>query len=207
MKKTALLIALLTAFGSSFAQTQVTQTVNVVIPSVTLIAIVGNSTQNLTYIAPTTAGANMADVSSATPIYLQYSSMMNAASTNRAIYVTASTSETSLAGITLKVVATVPVVDAAGITSNGNLGATGGIVNIVTPQTSGVTGIVATGNPVASTPKLISGITSGFTGTTATSGAALTYSTTMSGITAAQYAALRADTYTVAVVYTLADTI
>lgn len=207
MKKIILLFASLIAFGSSNAQTTVTQTVNVVIPSVTLIAIVGNTAQNLTYIAPTVAGANMADVSSATPVYLQYSSMMNAASTDRSIYVNASTSETSLAGITLKVVATVPVVDAAGILSNGDLGASGGIVNIVNPMTSGVTGIVSPGTAAAGTPKLISSITSGFTGTTATSGAALTYSTTMSGITSAQYAALRADTFTVAVVYTLADTI
>lgn len=206
MKKTFLLFASMIAFGSSFAQ-NVSQTVNVVIPSVTLIAINGNTPQSLTYIAPTVAGANMDNVSSTTPIYLQYSSMMNAASTDRAIYVTSSTSETSLAGITLKVVATIPTVDAAGITSNGDLGTTGGIVNIINPTTSGVTGIVSTGNPVTGTPKLVSSITSGFTGTTATSGAALTYSTTMSGITSAQYAALRADTYTISVTYTLSDTI
>lgn len=206
MKKIIFLFASLIAFSSSFAQ-NVSQTVNVIIPSVTLIAINGNAPQSLTYVTPTVAGANMDNVSSTTPIYLQYSSMMNAASTDRSIYVTSSTSETSLAGITLKVVATIPTVDAAGITSNGDLGVTGGIVNIIQPTTSGVTGIVSTGNPVTGTPKLVSSITSGFTGTTATSGAALTYSTTMSGITSAQYAALRADTYTISVTYTLSDTI
>jgi hypothetical protein len=203
MKKIVLLFASFFAFGAANAQTA-SQTVNVVIPQVTLIGIATNTAQSLTYIAPGSAGANMADVSSGTPIYLQYSSMMLAASTDRAIYVTTSTSETNLTGITLTAVATVPAVNTT--TSNGNIGVTGGTVAIINPTTSGITGLQATSVATA-TPKLVSGITSGFTGTTATAGAAITYSTTMTGITAAQYALLRADTYTVSVTYTLSDTL
>jgi hypothetical protein len=125
---------------------------------------------------------------------------------NRSIYVTSSTSETSVAGIKLTVTASIPTVDATGVLSNGNIGTTGGTVNILNGG-AGLTGIVSTGVPTSTSPKLVQGITSGFTGTTNTSGASVVYSASIDGIPAATYATIRAKSYAIAVLYTLADTI
>jgi hypothetical protein len=210
MKKIVLLFASLIAFGSAYSQANVTQTVNVVIPAVTLINIASNTTQTMTLGAPTVAGANATDVSTPTnTIYIQYSSIMSATSTaaSRSIYVTSSTTETSLAGIKLTVAASIPTVDATGVASNGNLGTTGGTVNIINPGLT-VAGIVSTGVPTSTSPKLVQGITSGFTGTTNTSGASVVYTASINtAVSAAIYATIRAKSYAVAVLYTLADTI
>lgn len=210
MKKIILFFASVIAFNTANAQANVTQTVNVVIPAVTLINIASNTAQTMNMGAPTTAGANITDISTPTnTIYIQYSSMMSATSvaTSRSIYVTSSTSETSLAGIKLTVAASIPAVDPTGAASNGNIGTTGGTVNILNSAT-GLTGIVSTGVPTSTSPKLVQNITSGFTGTTSTSGASVVYTASIAGnIPAATYATIRADTYTVAVLYTLSDTI
>ena len=130
-----------------------------------------------------------------------------ATAASRSIYVTSSTTETSLAGIKLTVAASIPTVDANGILSNGNIGTTGGTVNIINPALT-VAGIVSTGVPTSTSPKLVQGITSGFTGTTNTSGASVVYSASINtAVSAAVYATIRAKSYAVQVLYTLADTI
>jgi hypothetical protein len=134
MKKIVLLFVSLIAVYFANGQSNVTQTVNVVIPAVTLINIANNSAQTMNLGAPTVAGANATDISTPTnTIYIQYSSIMSASSVaaNRSIYVTSSTSETSVAGIKLTVTASIPTVDATGVLSNGNIGTTGGTVNIL----------------------------------------------------------------------------
>jgi hypothetical protein len=209
MKKIVLLFVSLIAVYFANGQSNVTQTVNVVIPAVTLINIANNSAQTMNLGAPTIAGANATDISTPTnTIYIQYSSIMSASSVaaNRSIYVTSSTSETSVAGIKLTVTASIPTVDVNGVLSNGNIGTTGGTVNILNGG-AGLTGIVSTGVPTSTSPKLVQGITSGFTGTTNTSGASVVYSASIDGIPAATYATIRAKSYAIAVLYTLADTI
>ncbi len=210
MKKITLLFTSLIGFVTANAQSNVTQTVNVVIPAVTLISIANNTAQTLNMAAPILAGANISDASTPTnTIFIQYSSMMSATAvaTSRSIYVTSSTTEASLAGIKLTVTASIPTVDPTGVASNGNIGTTGGTVNILNGGAA-LTGIVSTGVPTSTSPKLVQGITSGFTGTTNTSGASVVYSSSIAGnISAAIYETIRAKSYAVAVLYTLADTI
>ena len=208
MKK--LLFLFFTLLSLNYAYAQVSQTVNVDIPAVTLINIANNLAQTMNLGAPTVAGANATDISTPTnTIYVQYSSIMSSSSpaASRSIYVTSSTSESSLAGIKLTVTANIPAVASDGIASNGNIGATGGTVNILNGGAV-LTGIVSTGVPTNSSPKLVQGITSGFTGTTNTSGASVVYSASIDGnIPAATYATIRAKSYAIAVLYTLSDTI
>jgi hypothetical protein len=208
MKKTFLLFASCIAFGSaSYAQVNAatTQQIAVTIPQVSMIGIVGTSLKTLTYVAPLTVGDNMLDVTIA-PINLQYSSMMTTSSVvDRSIYVSTPTVvAATMKGLSLTVTAVAPT----SANNFGDTGASGGTVNVLTPGTG-----VTSASAGTSSPKVITGITSGFTGTAATDGAALTFATSIKSpanggtISSADYATLRAGTTTLAVVFTLSDTL
>ena len=203
MKKIIFLFASIIAYGVANAQQPTTsQTVNLIIPEVTLISI-SSAANEVKFIAPITAnaGSNMADVQSTVNAVLSYSSMMNGGTTkpSRSIYVTSTkTSTNNISGISLKVAGVPPV--AAPPTSNGVLGVSAGDAVIVAPADGAVK---STGSASSLSPILISGITSGFTGTT--TGASITYKSTMIGLTPGEYGALRSGTYSFSVTYTLSD--
>lgn len=195
MKKITLALALLSGiYTESFAQTT-SHNVSIEIPAVTMIRIsptTGN-TKTLTYSAPAVAGDPITGaVASGAALYLQYSSIMGTAITDRKIYVTAAGVMSLTNGLNVKVAAATPSSGA------GVLGTTTGAQVVLAP-----TQVLATGTAV----KVLDGITSCYTGTGATDGSLLTYTSDVlpATLSSAQYGALRAGTYTITVTYTLAD--
>ncbi|MFY7910211.1 MAG: hypothetical protein ACOVO2_11685 [Emticicia sp.] len=195
MKKIIFAIALLSGiYGESYCQTT-SHDVSIVIPAVTMIRIsptTGN-TKTLTYSAPTTAGDPITGaVATGADLYLQYSSIMGSAVTDRKIYVTAATSSTLVNGLNVKVAAATPS------SGTGVVGTTTGAQVVLAPNQT-----LASGTTV----KVLDGITSCYTGTGATDGSLLTYTSDVlpATLSSAQYGALRAGTYTLTVTYTLAD--
>jgi hypothetical protein len=169
--------------------------VTITIPSVTLIAVKNAGTLAVTYTAPTTAGDPLQGPTvtpASSPMYLQFSSIATGAIT-RKITATATSASTLTNGLSLKV-------------SAGTVATGGG--NFGTSMTN--VSILSTAQALATGAKVIDGITSCYTGTGGTDGSLLTYApvaASASVLTSAEYAALRAGTYTVTVTYTLADDI
>ncbi len=194
MKKIIIAFVVLSGICTkSLAQTT-SHDVSIVIPGVTMIRISPTTanTKTLTYSAPVVAGNPITGaVASGSDLYLQYSSVMDAAVTDRKIYVTASgTGLTN--GLNFKVAAATPS------SGSGVVGTTTGAQVVLAPDKTLASG---------ATVKVLDGITSCYTGTGATDGSLLTYTSDVlpATLSSAQYGALRAGTYTVTVTYTLAD--
>ena len=195
MKKITLALVVLSGiYTESFAQTT-SHNVSIEIPAVTMIRIsptTGN-TKTLTYSAPTVAGDPITGaVATGADLYLQYSSIMGAAITDRKIYVTAVGVTSLIDGLNVSVAAATPS------SGTGVLGTTTGTQVVLAPNQALASG---------ATVKVLDGITSCYTGTGATDGSLQTYTSDVlpATLSSAQYGALRAGTYTLTVTYTLAD--
>jgi hypothetical protein len=172
-----------------------------------------------TFVAPTTAGDNFADVTS-TGTSLQYTSILNGASValDRAIYVTATANNGIVAnkGFNLQVIASTM----GSTAGNGTKGAPNGQQWIV-KSADGLPSMVNTGPTMTfansvNNQKLVTGILSCYTGIAAADGPQLMYTASVGGsltapngnpIIAADFAQLKSGTYTFVVYYTLADNV
>ena len=193
MKKLSFAIAAFLGLSvGAMAQTSAGHDVTITIPSVTMIAIKNTGTLAIAYTAPATAGEAISGptVTPATaPMFLQFSSIATGTTLRKIAVTTTGTGLTN--GLSLKVSAGTVA------TGGGNFGTSNADVSLL--STSSVLATAAT---------VITGITSCYTGIGATDGSSLTYApvaATAAVLTSAEYAALRAGTYTVTVTYTLSD--
>ena len=215
MKKIIFLFATLIAFGSANAQSPTstaTQTVNLTIPAVALIAV-STSPVALEYNASTiAAGQNLQDAVVAGS-YLQYTSIMTG-TTTKSIYASSVSTGAALTagGISLTVEAiSFPTASPATVgagQSNGFFGATTGQQFIVDPTQS----VVKSASYSSTSPKVITNIASCYTGYLPSSGPQIQYRATMSTtgattITPAMYQQIKSGAYSFTVTFTLADTV
>lgn len=193
MKKLVFSIAAVLGLGvGAMAQTTAGHDVTITIPSVTMIAIKNAGTLAIAYTAPANPGEPISGptVTPATsPMFLQFSSIATGTTARKIAVTTTGTGLTN--GLSLKVSA------GAVSTGGGNFGTSNADVSLL-----------STSSTLATAATVITGITSCYTGTGTTDGSSLTYAPVAANagaLSSAEYATLRAGTYTVTVTYTLSD--